>query len=233
MSKSRVIASFFFIAATLGALPVSALTLVPQDQGTIHESHSRSTGRFTHDPSSTDLLVFRRYTGSAGAASRGYALFSIPSSPLSFGSAVLHLNANVDAPNYPGTTPLQVWDVTTPPSFFDRAFTSGGSLINRTWPERAAYLDLGEGVAYASASLDTGASTPSLTLSAGALAALNAARGGIFAIGLTGPSSFRMTLDGLQLQLTPVPEPSSAVLLLAGCAGIVAWRHGSRNGGVA
>lgn len=233
MSKSQVLASLLFVAATLGTLPVSALTLVPLDQGTIREVHSRSTVSLTHDPSSTGLLVFTNNSGSAGASSRGYALFSIPSGPLSFDGAVLHLNANVDAPNYSGTTPVQLWDVTTPPSFFARAFVSSGSPIDRTWLELAAYGDLSRGVAYASASLDTGASTPLLPLSAGALAALNAARGGIFAIGFTGSSRFHTTLDGLQLQLTRVPEPSSAVMWLAGCAGIVAWRHVSRNGGVA
>ena len=136
----------------------------------------------------------------------------------------------------PGPNKIAMYDVSTPIM----------SFLNTTHPGADVYQDLGSGREYAAAVFDNAPLT--ITLNGRALADINAAAGGVFIIGFTNETLNAQPVqwDGkgvyisgvgrraTQMQLTlgeatPVPEPSSWAMLLAGLALLSAAARGRRN----
>lgn len=151
-----------------------------------------------------------------GGQYRGYFIYNIPAGdPIT--SATLSVNT---ASVLNGPITLEVYDVTTSPA------TVAGGTTNV-----AIYNDLGTGVLYGTAVATTDNQTLNVTLNDDAIAAINAARGGSFAIGFlnaTGNSggdriiflsSLNTTPRELILNRTapaPVPTMSEWAMILLG-----------------
>lgn len=153
-------------------------------------------------------------TGSFGGnVARGYFIYNIPAgAPIT--AATLSVNA-VQVLGGPNT--VEIYDVTTSPATVASAVTSV-----------AVYNDLGTGTLYGSAVATANNQTLTITLNPDAITAINAARGGSFAIGFLnatdGGGSDTIFLSSVNtvprdLILTraePVPTLSEWALILLG-----------------
>ncbi len=165
---------------------------------------------------------------------RSYFVFDLTNYPVPFASAKLALNE--PATGYKSPDPSETYelhDVTTPIS----TLTFGGGV--------AAHTDLGTGIVYGSRVINsTEVGTLEINLNPAAIAALNSARGGFFAIG-----GSLTTLDNIQneerifaatqdppivaeLRVTLVPEPAT-LLFAAVFAGSLYMRRPPRRAALA
>ena len=124
-----------------------------------------------------------------------------------------------------GTVTFTVFDVTTPiPSL---VASTGG------YPDDAIFADLGSGTAFGSVVVDQPSGLVSIGFNATGVAAINASRGGLFAVGgavTNNPSVFGYvflqpffgTMGSAQLEVdsAPVPEPASLLTLGVGLLGL-------------
>lgn len=142
-----------------------------------------------------------------GGSYRNFFLFAVPNG-LTITSAALRLNS---------------YTVTTTATFalFDYlgSLTALDASTNST--DGTVYNDLGQGVFYGSrpySSADNGL-THDIALNASAVAALNGAQGGQFAMG------GRVDADLIDVPETTVPEPSTYAMMAAGLAALVIVRR--------
>lgn len=160
--KNKITVGLALAAALLcgdAAAQTSAQTLSSPLAG-YYKSDGQTFGGSVGNNHTTGVFVRGRF--------RGYFIYSIPAGePIT--SATLSVNT---ASVLSGPNTLEVYDVTTNPA------TVAGMTTNV-----AIYNDLGTGVLYGTAVATTGNQTLTVTLNAAAIAAINAARGGSFAIG--------------------------------------------------
>jgi hypothetical protein len=209
-------------------LPAGADTLLPYDQGyvvgsTLAGPPGCNPGSYlSHDPAST-LMIVGRGSISGGCrstyANNAYALFNVPVNLGEIRSAVVTFDLAVTL--LAGDTfAWQARDVSSPAAAFQVAYsgfaTAGGiALLN----------DLGSGVLYGSG-ISAGSSAFTFELVGTGLADLDGAQGGMFAIGFSGGPGIDFTgrsatLSNVRLEVSVVPEPHGAMLVLAGLAVVV------------
>lgn len=193
----------------LAASPVAAQTLTPTAAGSYTSSVANYSG-LSGRPNGNFL------TGAdIGAVYRGYLIYEIPAGP-AITSATLRLNTATisDGPNT-----VNVYDVTTTPSTI-----AAGSA-----PPATTYADLGTGEVFGTAVATTNYETLTITLSANAITAINAARGSTIAFGLNNETVsaasghvFGESLGSTPRTLTlvsaaaPVPTLSEWAMILLG-----------------
>jgi hypothetical protein len=214
------------IVALACSLPAHALTLAPSDQGNISEVDSRlgvPPSVLTLNPDDTNVSVASLSTVGGSVTRRGYVWFDIPDAVTDASAVTLKVDVvalgagsisfNLVSVEH-GFDDFQV-ALSGPPT------TAGTDLI----------FDLSNGDSYlAPVTLDASTSLigASFALSASAVAAVNAAHGGRFAIGFTGLGSLA-SLEFIHPVLevtTAVPEPSSWLLGSIGLlAAVVRWRR--------
>lgn len=150
-----------------------------------------------------------------GVPRRSYLIYNIPAgSPIT--SATLSLNAGTVSA---GPNTVGVYAVNTSPT----------QIAAGTAPAAATHTDLGDGTQFGTAVATTNSETLTITLSADALTALNAARGSAIAFGLTNDTIvgnndfvFGSSLNGAPRTLTivqaaaPVPTLSQWTMILLG-----------------
>lgn len=207
----------------LAALPAAAVTLLPTDQGHMSAVSSLIGTIVQHDPGNTDLKVAGSNTGPISSSVRSYLLFDMPAGLGAVASATLRLTATVpEVPLVGGH--LSFHDITSPVAEFAVGYVNSSTLQART-----LYGDLATGASYGSTSTPNGTHPVVMVLPAQGLLDLQAARGGVFGIGITGSAflSLPVVLSDVSLDITPVPEPATSALLLAGLA-TLAWRRRGR-----
>jgi hypothetical protein len=215
-------------------LPALAHTLPAYDQGSVSASTiggppACNPGDYlSHDPASTLMRIGTvAIPGGcfANATVNAYALFNVPlySGGLQSALVKFELTANLQ----PGDSfSWQAHDVSSPAAAFQVAY-SGLATPAGT----ALLLDLGSGVLYGSG-VGAGVTTFSFQLLGTALLNLNAAQGGVFAIGFNGRNGVpsmpaTATLSNVQLEVSGVPEPRASMLMVAGLA--LAAAHARRR----
>jgi hypothetical protein len=181
---------------------------------------SYNTGYNTEPPSTLAFTV------------RGFFIFDLTSIPLPVTSARLRILQGITDSQDPIET-VGFYEVTTPAAV----------LAAKNSIDPAPFADLGDGVLYATKDIVVGAPTTTvlnIDLNAQGVAAVNAARGGYFSVGVTlltrstqtdrneyvfsrGPSGIVNYLD-----LTLVPEPSTALLAMS-AAGVFLKRTSVRR----
>lgn len=205
------------LLCSLGANAVS-VTVTAESQGWVS---SVGDGNGTGPNTFTGNEFSKRFNS--------WVSFDLSSVSASIDSAVFHVTPS----NYPGNDPT-AYSV----SLYDVTYVSYGQLQSST-AGVLGYLDLGAGGLYGTASFTPGAAV-SITLSAQAIADINANLGGRFLIGFTNNtlnsvvSTSSMDLGvytgGGSLELiSSVPEPESYAMFLAGlgAVGFVAMRRKS------
>jgi hypothetical protein len=153
------------IAALLASIAISLVA------GKVTAETVTATAAGTYSSTVANGSVGNNFvTGNAGGATRrGYLVFSIAAGQ-QITAATLSVNASsvIAGPNT-----LNLYDVTT----------STSTLSDGTASPAMAYADLGSGALYGTVQATTNNQTLSITLSAQAVADINAAQGGTFAIG--------------------------------------------------
>jgi len=205
----------------------AAITLTPIDQGTIGRStlpgFPSGSISLSLDPNNTSISVgpsVELFTSSTRLW-RSCMFFSLPAGLATPVAAELRLNHDVLVAG----VNFALWPVASPLSAFQVPYSG-----TATAPGLALLADLGEGPAFGGAAAPTGAGSSSLVFNAAGLAALTAARGGTFAIGLTGNEnnsivSRQVMLSNASLVVSAVPEPGSAAMLALGLAAVGGWRR--------
>jgi len=173
---------------------------------------------FRYNDAGGGLYNGNHYVGAeVGTTYRGGVLFTIPA-----GQTVLAAELALDAKNVPdGPNTLEIYEVTASGAVL---IASGGGV--------ATYTDLGDGPQYASVPGVTSNLSLSINLDATAIAAINAAQGGQFAVGLVNANATNTaSTDGIfggglstdirDLVLTragpaPVPTLSDWAMILFG-----------------
>jgi hypothetical protein len=161
----RLISLVAALGFWLFASAATAQTLTPTAAGTYTPTVANSGGG-----SGTATGNFFTGLDSIGTDRRSYLIYSIPAGG-TITSATLSLNAS-NIGNGPNT--VGVYAVTTSPA----------QIAAGTAPAAATHADLGDGTQFGTAVATTNDETLTITLSADALTALNAARGGSIAFGL-------------------------------------------------
>lgn len=210
---------FWLIASTAWAQ-----TLTPTAAGAYTSLAANVTGG-----SGTPTGNFNTGNGGTGVNQRGYLIYNIPAGG-TITSATLSLNA-VNIGNGPNT--IAVYAVTTSPT----------QIAAGTAPAAATHTDLGDGTQFGTAVATTNGETLTITLSADALTALNAARGGSIVFGLNNEtavgnddnvfgSSFNSVPRTLTIVQAPVAVPTLSEwalillgLMLAGAAALYLQRR--------
>lgn len=202
------------VAAAACALAHAQVTLTTADQGHVRLGTFLGLQDVEHFEAQTtmDVKSFSCCGGPANAfvGDRAYAFFNLPLDLNLAGGARLHLSAQLASPD-PVTLTLN--EVVSPLLNFQFNY------INADPDGIALFNDLGSGPEYASTNVAAGSSNLVLTLGPDALARMDALRGQSFGIGfeasLLGVDN-PMRLNNLVLEISPVPEPGSLALLLAG-----------------
>ncbi|WGM32182.1 IPTL-CTERM sorting domain-containing protein [Brevundimonas sp. NIBR11] len=194
----RILALAGVASWALAAAPVAAQTLTPTAAGAYSPTAANATGA-SGAPNGNFL------TGAAsGESRRSYLIYSIPAGQL-ITSATLSLSAALVAD---GPNTINVYDVSTTPSTIAAGTATPGST----------YTDLGTGVVFGTAVATTNSETLTITLSADAITAINAARGSSIAFGFNNETlsaatdyvfggSINSTPRSLILVSAPAPAP--------------------------
>lgn len=200
--------------------PATALTIAPIDQGSMDRVSSLIGVVIQHDASNTAMAVLSGNTGSIFSARRSYLLFDIPAGLDPSGGAVLRLTSILPAtPSFGGQ--LAFHDIVSAAAEFAQDHDGIAAL-----PVQALFSDLGSGALYGNAGPPSGTHPVVVQLTGQSLLDLQAARGGVFGIGISGGSflSLPVGLSDATLDVSPVPEPATPALLLAGAAAM--WLTG-------
>lgn len=194
------------------------LTLPTTDQGHVRLTTvflGQTVQHFEFDTSMVVKDFFCCAPLDVTVADRAYAFFDIPTIVGGASAAVLHFDTNLA-----GADPaaLRLVEVSSP--LLDFQF----NYVNADADGITLFIDLGIGLLYANSfDVVAGSDSHSLALNADALARINAQQGQAFGIGfatLTSLADNPMQLSNMTLEIipSPVPESSTAALLLAGLA---------------
>lgn len=214
--KTSVLASTLCGLAVLACpLPAHALALAitAADQGNVSRLSSTGTPAvIRHTTFDTNVSAAELSLAGSSVTTRGYAWFAIPDGLPD--AASVTLKAFV-APLGSGPVSFSLVSIERPFGDFQVGYAEVPS------PEGEALLeDLRDGDLYhGPVSIPVGGSLPggSFALSASAVAALNAARGGWFGIGFTGGgTAARIEFFNPVLEVAVVPEPASWMLGMLG-----------------
>ena len=180
----RLIAMVSASCLAMAAAPVAAQTLTPSAAG----SYSTTAANFGSGSGTPGGNFF---SGNANGSFRGYLIYNIPAGP-AFTSATLSLNTRSVLA---GPNTVNVYDVSTTPS----------SLAAGTATPGTTYTDLGTGVVFGTAVATSNDQTLTITLSADAITAINAARGSSIAFGFNNEDAVAAldTVFGGALNTTP------------------------------
>lgn len=227
MQPAQLAASFGLVAALLWAQAAVAATLLPFDQGAVSGGSVGgpppcNPGSFlNHNPSAMAMVVGAgSIPGGCFSSSRtnSYALFNVPADLGAVQSAVLSFE--LTAQLGPGDSfDWQAHDVSSPAAAFQVAYSGVATSAGL-----ALLADLGDGELYGSGTAGSGGMVPfqfQFALPAAGLVNLTAAQGGVFGVGFTGRNTSPFmgvsgTLSNVRLDVTLVPEPGHALLMVTG-----------------
>lgn len=188
--------------------------------------------------SATNTSYFVGRSSTTGVVSRNFFVFDLSGIPVGVTSATLQILAPANSfVGADASNTVTFYDVVTPAATLTAGSPTGAG-------GQAIFADLGSGLEYGSLTVTPGdgGAVLSVTLSPAAIAAINLARGNLFAVGgalttlsATGPdglfsgssavagsSAVRLVVSN---DAAPVPEPTTFALLGAGLAGLYARRR--------
>lgn len=210
------------VSLMLGAASAGAVTIGASDQGRFTSvSTSGGVGSGTtlvHNPGDTSLSFFSPLFTPPSFSTSGYLIFDLATAGGTVTTASIELDVSSVVCTFCGTFNIGFQEVSSDPALFQSAYDEASNPLFFKPPLGVGYdifLDIANGPVNGSIGV-TAAGTYSIVLDAAAIAAINAASGGLYVLGMTvfGSEGTLVASTG-SLNLT-IPEPGLAIVTLVG-----------------